>query len=322
MAGAGQTTHSFTGDEANYSHDFQNQIAGQNEKVRGQYSQYATDRASAAQREAAYDEAFKNQTAYNDLMAQAEGRYGVENAKNTYQDSLRAIAATNQAMSALPSAVNANSNVVLNQSQRNAALGNQMGKYQNTLSSWQQQNAVDQSALNMAMQQAGQLAQGNYAQQQQNIANSMGMYQTALQNAAQTYNQALEEQNILRNIYAQMYEDEYRHQQQDYNYWYANLQDKWKQDELAAQRYAADAGMRVQQYLRNLQEQDKANDNSFENYLMSQAAYGGDWAEGVDKDRYLNDMLVRWTTGDANERAKIMSGSNYRDYLNILRGNR
>lgn len=322
MAGAGQTTHSFTGDEANYSHDFQNQIAGQNEKVSGQYSQYATDRASAAQREAAYDEAFKNQTAYNDLMAQAEGRYGVENAKNTYQDSLRAIAATNQAMSALPSAVNANSNVVLNQSQRNAALGNQMGKYQNTLASWQQQNAVDQSALNMAMQQAGQLAQGNYAQQQQNIANSMGMYQTALQNAAQTYNQALEEQNILRNIYAQMYEDEYRHQQQDYNYWYANLQDKWKQDELAAQRYAADAGMRVQQYLRNLQEQDKANDNSFENYLMSQAAYGGDWAEGVDKDRYLNDMLVRWTTGDANERAKIMSGSNYRDYLNILRGNR
>lgn len=321
MAGAGQTTHSFTGDEANYSHDFQNQIAGQNEKVSGQYSQYATDRASAAQREAAYDEAFKNQTAYNDLMAQAEGRYGVENAKNTYQDSLRAIAATNQAMSALPSAVNANSNVVLNQSQRNAALGNQMGKYQNTLSSWQQQNAVDQSALNMAMQQAGQLAQGNYAQQQQNIANSMGMYQTALQNAAQTYNQALEEQNILRNIYSQMYADEAQHMQQDYNYWYANLQDKWKQDELAAQRYAADAGMRVQQYLRNLQEQDKANDNSFENYLMSQAAYGGDWAEGVDKDRYLNDMLVRWTTGDANERAKIMSGSNYRDYLNILRGN-
>lgn len=322
MAGAGQTTHSFTGNEANYSHDFQNQIAGQNEKVSGQYSQYAEDKASAAQREADYDEAFKNQTAYNDLMSQAEGKYGVEDAKNTYQKSLQAIAATNQAMNALPSTINSNSNVVLNQAQRNAALGNQMSKYQNTLSSWQQANAVDQSALNTALQQASQLAQGNYAQQQQNIANSMSMYQTALQNAAQTYNQALEEQNILRNIYAQMYNDEYQHQQQDYNYWYANLQDKWKQQELAAQRYAADAGMRVQQYLRNLQEQDKANDNSFENYLMSKAAYGGDWADGVDKDRYLNDMLVRWTTGDANERAKIMSGSNYADYLNILRGNR
>lgn len=321
MAGAGQTTHSFTGDEANYSHDFQNQIAGQNEKVSGQYSQYATDRASAAQREAAYDEAFKNQTAYNDLMSQAEGRYGVENAKNTYQDSLRAIAATNQAMSALPSAINSNSNVVLNQSQRNAALGNQMGKYQNTLSSWQQQNAVDQSALNIALQQAGQLAQGNYAQQQQNISNSMGMYQTALQNAAQTYNQALQEQNILRNIYAQMYEDEYQHQQQDYNYWYANLQDKWKQQELEAQKYAADSALRVQQFLNNLPK-ETPEDTSFENFLMSQAAYGGDWADGMNKDDYLNDMLVRWTTGDANERAKIMSGSNYRDYLNILRGNR
>ena len=322
MAGAGQTTHSFTGDEANYSHDFQNQIAGQNEKVSGQYSQYATDKASAAQREAAYDEAFKNQTAYNDLMAQAEGKYGVEDAKNTYQKSLQAIAATNLAMNALPSTINSNSNVVLSQAQRNAALGNQMNKYQNTLSSWQQANAVDQSALNTALQQASQLAQGNYAQQQQNIANSMNIYQTALQNAAQTYNQALQEQNILRNIYSQMYNDEYQHQQQDYNYWYANLQDKWKQQELEAQKYAADASMRVQQYLRNLQEQDKANDNSFENYLMSQAAYGGDWAEGVNKDDYLNDMLVRWTTGDANERARIMSGSNYKDYLNILRGNK
>ena len=312
MAGAGQTTHSFTGDEANYSHDFQNQIAGQNDKVSGQYSQYATDKASAAQREAAYDEAFKNQTAYNDLMAQAEGKYGVEDAKNTYQKSLQAIAATNQAMNALPSTINSNSN---------AALGNQMNKYQNTLSSWQQTNAVDQSALNTALQQASQLAQGNYAQQQQNIANSMNMYQTALQNAAQTYNQALQEQNILRNIYSQMYEDEYQHNQQDYNYWYANLQDKWKQRELEAQKYAADANMRVQQFLNSLPK-ETPEDNSFESYLMSKAAYGGNWADGVNKDDYLNDMLVRWTTGDANERSKIMSGANYRDYLNILRGNR
>lgn len=321
MAGAGQTTHSFTGDEANYSHDFQNQIAGQNDKVSGQYSQYATDKASAAQREAAYDEAFKNQTAYNDLMAQAEGKYGVEDAKNTYQKSLQAIAATNQAMNALPSTINSNSNVVLSQAQRNAALGNQMNKYQNTLSSWQQANAVDQSALNTALQQSQNLADRNLAQQQQNIANNMNMYQTALQNAAQTYNQALQEQNILRNIYSQMYEDEYQHNQQDYNYWYANLQDKWKQQELEAQKYAADSALRVQQFLNSLPK-ETPEDTSFENFLMSQAAYGGDWADGVNKDDYLNDMLVRWTTGDANERSKIMSGANYRDYLNILRGNR
>lgn len=320
MAGAGQTTHSFTGDEANYSHDFQNQIAGQNEKVSGQYSQYATDKASAAQREAAYDEAFKNQATYNDLMAQAEGKYGVEDAKNTYQKSLQAIAATNQAMNALPSTINSNSNVVLSQAQRNAALGNQMNKYQNTLSSWQQANAVDQSALNTALQQSQNLADRNLAQQQQNIANNMNMYQTALQNAAQTYNQALQEQNILRNIYSQMYEDEYQHNQQDYNYWYANLQDKWKQQELEAQKYAADANMRVQQFLNSLPK-ETPEDNSFESYLMSKAAYGGDWADGVNKDDYLNDMLLRWATGDANERRKIMAGSNYADYLNILRGN-
>ena len=147
------------------------------------------------------------------------------------------------------------------------------------------------------------------------------MYQTALQNAAQTYNQAIQEQNILRNIYSQMYNDEYQHQQQDYNYWYANLQDKWKQQELEAEKYKADAEMRVQQFLNSLPK-ETPEDNSFESYLMSKAAYGGNWADGVDKDRYLNDMLIRWTTGDANERQKIMAGSNYADYLNILKGNR
>lgn len=322
MAGAGQTTNIFTGNEADYSHDFQSQIAEKKANANEQYSQYAAGRQAAAQREAAYDEAFNNQKSYSDILSEADAKYGVDQKSNEYLNSMRAIAATNQAMNTLPSTINANSNVVLNQAQRNAALSNQMSKYQNTLSSWQQTNAVDQAALADAYQRAAQNTQGEYAQQQANIQNRMGMYQTALQDAAQTYNQAIQQEQLLRDVYAKMYQDEYQHQQQEYNYWYGNLQDKWKQQELEAQKYAADASMRVQQYLRSLQEQDKANDNSFENYLMSEAAYGGDWAEGTDKDRYLNDMLVRWTTGDANERGKIMSGSTYNDYLNLLKGKR
>ena len=166
MAGSGQTTHTFTGDEANYSHDFQNQISNYTNKANEQYNQYGSDRSAAQNYENAYNEAFNNRQMYGDYMNQAEGKYGVEDAKNTYQNSLRAVAATNQAMSALPSTTNANSGVVLNQAQRNAALSNQMNKYQNTLASWQQQNAVDQSALNVALQQAAQLAAGNYQSQQ------------------------------------------------------------------------------------------------------------------------------------------------------------
>ena len=320
MAGAGQSTNIFTGNEADYSHDFQSQIAEKKANANEQYSQYAAGRQAAAQREAAYDEAFNNQKSYSDILSEADAKYGVDENRNAYLNSMRAIAATNQAMNTLPSTINANSNVVLNQAQRNAALSNQMGKYQNTLSSLQQTNAVQQAALADAYQRAAQKTQGDYAQQQANIQNRMGMYQTALQDAAQTYNQAIQQEQLLRDVYAKMYQDEYQHQQQEYNYWYGNLQDKWKQQELEAQKYAADAGMRVQQFLNSLPK-ETPEDNSFESYLMSKAAYGGDWAEGVNKDDYLNDMLYRWTTGDANERRNIMAGSNYADYLNILRGN-
>lgn len=277
MAGAGQTTHTFTGDPANYSHEFQPQIQNQNTNVNSQYSQYNTDRQTAQNYEDAYNTDFANRQNYGAFMDEAEGKYGVDTAKNAYQDSLRAVAATNQAMNALPSTINANSGVVLNQAQRNAALGNQMGKYQNTLASWQQQNAVDQSALNLSLQQAAQLAAGNYQSQQDALNAQMAQYQNAYANAQQTYQQAIAEQNILRQIYNQMYQDEYQHMQNDYQYWYGNLQDKWKQQEIAAQKYAADAALRVEQYRNQNQKTyknwDFGNGYSLQENKNGQATY-------------------------------------------------
>lgn len=258
MAGAGQTTNVFTGNPDNYSHDFQNQINNYTGKANEQYNQYNTDRSTAQNYENAYNEAFKNRAGYGDLLDAAEGKYGVDAAKNTYQDSLRAIAATNQAMSVLPSTTNANSNVVLSQAQRQAALGNQMNKYQNTLSSWQQQNATDQAALNIALQQASQRAADDYQSQQDALTAQMNQYQNAYNIAAQTYQQALGQENLLRDVHAKMYADEQAHMQNAYQYWYGNLQDKWKQQEIAAQKYAADSAMRVQQYIQQKQDERDA----------------------------------------------------------------
>ena len=263
MAGAGQTTNTFTGNPDNYSHDFQNQINNYTGKANEQYNQYNSDRSTARNYENAYNEAFNNRTGYGDMLTNAEDYYGVNDAKNVYQDSLRAIAATNQAMNTLPSTVNANSNVVVNQAQRQAALGNQMNKYQNTLSSWQQQNATDQAALNIALQQAAQRAAGDYQSQQDALTAQMNQYQNAYNIAAQTYQQALGQENLLRDVYAKMYADEQAHMQNEYQYWYGNLQDKWKQQEIAAQKYAADAGLRVQQYLANLAKQ---NEKTYKNW--------------------------------------------------------
>lgn len=258
MAGAGQTTNVFTGNPDNYSHDFQNQINNYTGKANEQYNRYNTEYAQGKEYQNAYNEAFKNRAGYGDLLDAAEGKYGVDAAKNTYQDSLRAIAATNQAMSVLPSTTNANSNVVLSQAQRQAALGNQMNKYQNTLSSWQQQNATDQAALNIALQQASQRAAGDYQAQQDALDAARNTYLDQYNLANQAYSSALNQENLLRDVYAKMYADEQAHMQNAYQYWYGNLQDKWKQQEIAAQRYAADAAMRVQQFIQQKQDERDA----------------------------------------------------------------
>lgn len=320
MAGAGQTTHTFTGNPENYNHDFNAQIGDYSGKANEQYNRYNDEYNNAQNYENQYNDAFANRQDYGDLMNQAEEKYNVGNRQQAYEDSARAVAATQQAMLALPSTTNRNSNVVLTQAQRNAALGNQLDKYNTALASNVQNQAVAQTDFQNALQQAMSLAAGNYQSQQDALAAQMNQYQNAYNIANQAYANALNQENLLRDVYAKMYQDEYQHMQNDYQYWYGNLQDKWKQQEIAAQKYAADSAMRVQQYLTKLQKEQQANQTpTFADYLMSSAAYEGDWADGVDKDQYLNNMLLRWTSGDAREKQKIMSGSNYQDYMNRIR---
>lgn len=258
MAGAGQTKHTFTGNTDNYNHDFNAQIGDYSGKANEQYNRYNAEYNNAQNYENQYNDAFANRQNYGDLMNQAEGKYNVGDRQQAYEDSARAVAATQQAMLALPSTTNRNSNVVLTQAQRNAALGNQMNKYNTTLASNVQNQAVAQTDFQNALSQAMNLAAGNYQSQQDALAAQMNQYQNAYNIANQAYSNALNQENLLRDVYAKMYQDEYQHMQNDYQYWYGNLQDKWKQQEIAAQKYAADSTMRVQQFLQQKQDERDA----------------------------------------------------------------
>lgn len=321
MAGAGQTTNVFTGNHDDYNHDFNAQINNYTGKANEQYNQYNAQYNNAQNYENQYNDAFANRQTYGDYMRQAEDEKNVAAARQAYDDSARAVAATRQAMLALPSTTNRNSNVVLTQAQRNAALGNQMEKYQNALAANVESQGYYNDIYGKVLNEAMNLAAGNYQSQQDALTTQMKKYQDAYNIAAQTYQQALGQENLLSDVYAKMYADEQAHMQNAYQYWYGNLQDKWKQQEIAAQKYAADSAMRVQQYLAQLQKEQQANKTpTFADYLQSNAAYEGDWAEGIDKDQYLNNMLYRWTYGDAKEKQQIMSGSNYQDYMKRIRG--
>ena len=268
-------------------HNFIDRINEQKEAVSGKQNEYNTQAGQIGTAQKNYDDAYKNQTQYGDLYKQAKEDEGVDDAKAQYQKSLASVNATNSAMNNLPSSINAGSNVVLNASQRNAALGNQMSKFQNTLDYQTRQNAGDLSQYQTALASAQDLAKTNMGQEQFNVNNALANLQTQMNYANNLYNQLLQERQIMRSIYGDMYEDEYRHMQQELEAWAQNLAaetERYKEGQANyraqlsanAQKYAADAGMRLQQYLNNLNGQNNTYKNwDFGNGYQIQGLPGG-----------------------------------------------
>lgn len=249
-------------------HNFIDQINEQRGKISEQEGRYNEQYGNLGNAREQYQNAYQNQQNYSDLYRQAKADEGVEDARAQYQKSLASVNATNSAMNNLPSTINAGSNVVLNASQRNAALGNQMSKYQNTLDYWTRQNAGDQNQYQTALASAQELAGRNMSQEQAKVSQSMANLQSEMDMANNLYNQLVQERQVMRSIYGDMYDDEYRHMQQELEAWKANLDAetaRYAQEQetarnnakIAAERYAADAGLRLQQYL--AQQQGDAN---------------------------------------------------------------
>ena len=272
---------------AESGHNFIDQINEQKGKVQGQEGKVAEQQNYLNSARDVYNQAYQNQQNYSDLYRQSKGEEGVDDAKAQYQKSLASVNATNSAMNNLPSSINAGSNVVLNASQRNAALGNQMAKYQNTLDYWTRQNANDSNAYQTALASARETAGQMMGQEQAKVAQSRQNYQAQMDYANNLYNQLLQERQIMRSIYGDMYEDEYRHMQQEIEAWANNLQaetQRYAQDQetarnnarIAADKYAADAGLRLQQYLNNLnQDNNKYKNWDFGNGYQLQGLPGG-----------------------------------------------
>lgn len=263
-------------------HNFIDQINEQKGKISSKESEYSAQQGELGNARNAYQDAYKNQQNYSDLYNQAKGSEGVDDAKAQYQKSLNAVNATNAAMNTLPSAINAGSNVVLNASQRNAALGKQMAQYQTSLDHWTSQNAQDNSAYQTALASAQDLAGKNMSQEQARVAQAMTDYQSQMDYANKLYNDLIQERQTMRTIYGQMYDDEYRHMQQELEAWIQNLQEegnRYAQEQetarnnarIAAEKYASDAGLRLQQYLQQQEEakQAKLNEPNMQSYISS-----------------------------------------------------
>lgn len=319
---------------AESGHNFIDQINEQKGVVAGKQGEYTNQQGQLGDARNAYNDAYKSQQSYSDLYGQAKGAEGVDDAKAQYQKSLASVNATNSAMNNLPSSINAGSNVVLNASQRNAALGNQMTKFQNTLDYQTRQNAGDRDMYQTALGAAQDLAKTNMGQEQAKVAQSMQNYQSQMDYANNLYNQLLQERQIMRSIYGDMYEDEYRHMQQEIEAWANNLQaetQRYAQDQetarnnakIAADKYAADAGLRLQQYLQQQQANktptflDYVNSDAYLNSMADDMSYG-------EKKMWAQRLADNYTDANRNRNYRdlqnIYDGSSYQGYLNWLKG--
>lgn len=310
-----------------FHNDFDQRIGEYNSNISDQKGRYENMYNAALEAGNAYKDSVGNQADYRDMMSEAEQKYGTQAATDQYQNSLKAVAATQQAMNTLPSSVNGSSNVVLSQAQRQAALGNQMNKYQNSLSALQQQNAVDQSAANLALQQASQMSQALYGQQQDNLNRAQQDWLNQHNVANNLYQNMLNNYAQRDNTYSQLYNDEYQHERLALDRYLGDLNAQLQRETNAAQRYAADAGLRVQQYMNQQAQANAKKNTSFAAWLNSDDAFNqSGWAEGMtDADKVANLMNLSNNynsaiqSGNANTLNQIMSGSTYQNYLNWRR---
>ena len=272
---------------AETGHNFIDQINEQNSKIAGHENKYNEEYGKIGTAQDDYNQAYQNQQNYSDLYRAAKGEEGVDNAQSQYEKSLAAVNATAAAMNTLPSSINAGSNVVLTSAQRNAALGNQMAKYQSTMDYWTRQNAGDLSRYQDALGAAQNLAGQNMSDQQARVAQTMTNLQTQMDMANKLYDQVLNERSIMRQIYGDMYDDEYRHMQQEIEAWAQNLQAETK-------RYAED--------------QETARENA---KIAAQN-------KAADINRYLNSGWV-W---DGNEwvNPNQLNQPNMQSYIDVING--
>lgn len=119
---------------------------------------------------------------YADVNEEQENEFGVQTAFSQYEKSKDAIAATQAMINALPSTINANSNRVLTQSQRDAAFQRQYSGYSNKLTRETSQTSQYEDTWKKARENASKASAEIMASQQNSLADFNKAWTAAVDN--------------------------------------------------------------------------------------------------------------------------------------------
>jgi inhibitor of KinA sporulation pathway (predicted exonuclease) len=190
-----------------------------------------------------------------------------------------------------------------------------MTKFQNTLDYQTRQNAGDLSQYQNALASAQDLAKTNMSQEQAKVAQTMQNYQSQMEYANNLYNQLLQERQIMRSIYGDMYEDEYRHMQQEIEAWADNLQAE-------TARYAQDQET-ARNNARLAAEKEQGNINKYlgSGYIWDGSGWVKPTAPDTSKAKNIDDLNKLYAQYKSEIADLDKQTGNFLTYLNPFGSN-
>lgn len=169
-----------------YSQSFVDRINEAQRNIDKAVSERNAADSKRQQSQDAYDTFFGNMRDYSSLQDESENKFGVQTATENYEKSRFAVAATEQAMDALPSSINRNSNVVMSQTRRELAFNTAADKWGATMDTRQKQMDVNKEVWDRARENANAYAEQLYGEQKRDLeslslqwATNTGLFQQA-----------------------------------------------------------------------------------------------------------------------------------------------
>ena len=141
---------------------------------------------------------------YNDIYNESKSKFGVEEGQETYEKSKKALALAQSTLDALPSTINASSNRVLTQSQREARYNALADRATRQIGIMTQQNSMYEQAWKNARENQATYAKAEMASQYAKLGNFNNAWISAMNeydNAVRRIESAKVNLNLIRNDY-------------------------------------------------------------------------------------------------------------------------
>ena len=151
-----------------------------------------------------YDAFSGSMREYNDIYNESKSKFGVEEGQETYEKSKKALALAQSTLDALPSTINASSNRVLTQSQREARYNALADRATRQIGIMAKQNSMYEQAWKNARENQATYAKAEMASQYAKLGDFNNAWISAMNeydNAVRRIENAKVDLNLIRNDY-------------------------------------------------------------------------------------------------------------------------